>query len=108
MPAYFRQLTSHVKKLKPLEETVNEISGRDGYSSLATYNHGGGCGKLVADDKQDGIVEFGAFGGRWVCADSIIIHLLDQVEDVQRQVKCKVESRPAGERGSPRPGGRRG
>lgn len=42
-----------------------------------------------------------------MCADSIIIHLLDQVEDVRRQVRCKVESQAAGARGESPPGGRR-
>lgn len=40
-----------------------------------------------------------------MCAGSIIIHLPDQVEDVQRQVRCKVESHAAGERGVSARGG---
>lgn len=66
------------------------------------FNHGNG-GKLVADYKQSKIVEFITFGEEWVCADSIIIHPLDLIVNVQRQVKCKVESQAAGERGSLRP-----
>lgn len=35
-----------------------------------------------------------------MCAETVvIIHLLDQAADVQRQVRCKVESQAAGERG---------
>lgn len=55
---------------------------------------------MLADGKENGIVEFITFGEGWACADSIIIiPSLDQVADVQRQVRCEVESRAAGERG---------
>lgn len=62
----------------------------------------------MADGTQDRIVEFSAFGGEWVCADSIIIHLPDRVEDVQRQVRCKVESQAQEKKGSLRPEGEEG
>ena len=81
------------------EESVKEKTTAE--VELLKYNHGGGGvgGKLVADNRQDWIVEFSTFRGRWACSGRVIIHLLDQVEDVQPQVGFKVESQASGERG---------